>query len=534
MRQQIRTIAWAQLRIIRNHLPRTSSGSVVAGLGSLIWYGVFGLLAFAISGFLSRASLPVIRYWLPRGFLGAFLFWQVVPLFTLTGGWSLHLKKLQVYPISTDALFAIEVILRITTAFEMLLVLLGASIGLMRNPHVPVFAPLFVFLFVPFNLLFALALRELLIHSFRNRRFREVFSIALISLSTLPSVFVRTRSHRQINHGLAAIADAPGTPWQAVARLSYGRALGVSLTVLALWTCAIYLLARWQFANALGDEDLISGGTTSGSKRGRSWGLLAGVLDFPNRLFRDPLAALVEKEIRSLLRMPRFRVVFGMACFFSIIVFVPLAFESAGTHFIKDNFLMVVNLYGLLLLSDTLLWNIFGLDRAAVQIYFVTPVPLKTVFRAKNVTAILLVAAQNLVVFLVAIVFRFPITPLSIATSLSASAVVGLLLVSVGNISSVSIPRPIDPTQTLRKQAGGKIQMWLAGCALGSFLVVGFAFLARWAIERNWALFAVFAVEFALGLVVFQIAQDSALERALRERESLVDTLSKGASQLAL
>ena len=534
MWQQIRTIAWAQLRITRNHLPRTGAGSVITGLVSLLWYGLFGVLAFAIAGFLSQASLTQIRYWLPRGLLGAFLFWQVVPLFTLTGGWSLHLKKLQIYPVSTGALFTIEVILRITTAFEMLLVLTGASIGLMRNQGVPPFAPLCLFLFVPFNLLFALALRELLIHSFRNKRFREIFSIALISLSTLPSFFVHTRLHRQVNRAIAAMADLPGTPWHAAASLSYGSSLDVSLMALALWTCAMYLLARWQFAHSLRDEDLIRGGTTSTTSPRQNGGFLAGVLEFPNRLFADPLAALIEKEIRSLLRMPRFRIVFGMACFFSIIVFVPLAFESTGTHFMRENFLMVVSLYGLLLLSDTLLWNIFGLDRGAAQIYFVAPVNLKAVFRAKNITAVLFVLTQNLVVFLVAILFRFPITPLSVATSLSASAVVGLFLLAVGNLSSVSIPRPIDPTQTLRKQAGGKIQIWLAGCALGSYLLVGFAFLARWAIQRDWALFAVFTLEFALGLVVFHIAQDSALEHALRQRENLVDTLSKGASQLAL
>ena len=71
------------------------------------------------------------------------------------------------------------------------------------------------------------------------------------------------------------------------------------------------------------------------------------------------LAALIQKELRSLLRMPKFRVVFGMACVLGLAVFVPMTLNGneAETGFMRNNLLPFVNLYGLLLLSDTLLLN---------------------------------------------------------------------------------------------------------------------------------------------------------------------------------
>ncbi len=534
MWRQIPVIAWAQTRIIRNHLPRTGVGSVLMALLTLVWYGLFCALAYALATFLASAPVAIIDRWLSRGLLGAFLFWQIVPLFTLTGGWSLDLKKLQVYPISTGKLFSIEVSLRISTAFEVLFLLTGACIGLMRNPQVALLAPLWLFAFVPFNLFCALALRETILHSFRNRRFRELFSIGLISLSTLPSFFLHTRFHSQVNHILAKSATAIGMPWQAIATLSRAHFSILPIVAVMVWTLAAYLVARRQFTKTLREEDLLQGGTSRGSDRSRRGNPVELAFGLPNRLFADPVAALVEKEIRTLLRMPRFRVVFGMACLFSVIIFIPLAFETSGTQFVKENFLLVVNIYGLLLLSDTLLWNIFGLDRAAAQIYFAAPMPLRAVFRAKNAVAIFFIAVQSAIVCLVAFLLRFPITFRSFGIAVAASLVVSVFFLAAGNLSSVSIPRPIDPTQTLRKQAGGQIQLWLAACSLSAFLLVGFAFLAGWALQNDYALFAVFAVEFAIGMIVFRIAQDAALERGARNREIILDALAKGSSQIAL
>jgi hypothetical protein len=233
--------------------------------------------------------------------------------------------------------------------------------------------------------------------------------------------------------------------------------------------------------------------------------------------------------------MPRFRVVFGMACVFSVVIFIPLSMQhDTRAGFLSHNFLPVVNLYGLLLLSDVLLLNAFGFDGRTAQIYFVTPVPLRTVLRAKNIAAVGFIAAQTLAVLVLALLIRQTVTPVSIASGIGASAVVGVFLLGVGNLTSVSLPRPLDPSQTFRKQAGGRMQLWLMLCTIGIFILVGFAFLARWAFQSDLALLGVLLLEFVIGVIFYFIATDSAVERGLRDREKLIGALSKSGSPIGL
>jgi flagellar biogenesis protein FliO len=91
----------------------------------------------------------------------------------------------------------------------------------------------------------------------------------------------------------------------------------------------------------------------------------------------------------------------------------------------------------------------------------------------------------------------------------------------------------MNPTQTFRKQASGRMQLRLTGTSLGMLLLLGFAFAARWAVERNWALLAVLAFEFLIGLIVYRLATESAVARGTRERERILDELSKGASPVS-
>ena len=534
MWQQIFAIAWAQARTTRNHLPRTGTGSWLMTLLTLIWYGSFAFLGWVINLLLSASPMSEINQWLGAGILGVCLFWQIVPLMTLTGGWSLNLTKLKSFPIQTAVLFGVEALLRITTAFEMVLIVLGAFVGLVRRPDVPLAAPFFVLCLIPLNLLIALGVREFILHSFQRNRMRELFGVVMVSIGLLPQILVRTPLGEKVQPYFIKFAQGAGTPWHEVARLSTGHTSTLSLLSLAFWMAAAFAFALWMFAKGLEDEEsmrISDAGSRPEKNRSSIWVSVSG---FPSRLFADPLGVLIEKEIRTLLRMPRFRVMFGMSCFFGIAVFFPLGGAKGGTSFMRSNFPEIVALYGTLILSDVLFWNIFGFDRSATQIYFVTPLELKQVFLAKNVAATLFVAAQNAMAYFFAIALKFPITPLSLLGAIFASAVVVIFFLSAGNLSSVTVPRAIDPTQTFRKQSSGQTQLWLLGCSLGMLALVGLGLLARWALDSEWALIGVCAVELGLGMIVFRVATDSAVARGMERREEIIDILSKGASQVAL
>jgi ABC-2 type transport system permease protein len=540
MSSQIWAILWAQFKIFRNRLPRTNAGSVLAGLVSLLWYGLFIGAGISFAAAIPRLSLADLREYLPIGLLVVFLFWQIIPLFTLSTGWSLQLNKLQIYPVSNSSFFGIEVLLRITTAPEMVFVTLGCLLGLLRHPALSLFSPLLVLLFIPLNLFLSLAIRELVLHSFERNRFRELFTIFIISISITPQILLRTGLGHKAYPYFFFIAHNRWTPWQYTATLSLGRFPLFETACLFCWLLVCYSLARWLFIRSMSFEDTLgsgSGNPTVAAKaqpRSRS---LSSLVNLPNRLFSDPMAALVQKEITSLLRMPRFRISFGMACIFSVLIFVPIAWNSlsqGNNNFMHNNFLSVVTLYGLLMLSDVLLLNVFGLDRNAAQIYFVAPIPFATVMKAKNLAAILFLAIQALGVLFVVALVRIPVTGFNVISALIAAAVVGLFFISAGNLSSIAMARPTDPKQTFRKQSGGKMQLWLLLCSLTMFLLLGLALLAQWAFNSDWALLGVLAIELMVGLVIYYVALDSAVGRGLRDREQLIDALSKGAAPIGL
>lgn len=533
---QMFAIAWAQFRIMRNHLPRTNAGTLLMWLVSVLWYGMYAAFGAALAVTLPRVPVVLLQQWLPVGLLAVFVFWQLIPLFTLSSGWSLQLNKLQIYPVSNGALFGLEVLLRLSTAPEMIFLLLGTMIGLLRHPTVPLVAPFFLLLYIPFNLFLSLAIRESLLHSFERNRFRELFAILLVSLGVLPQLLVHTEAGRKVQPYLLSASKGRGTPWHEVAVLSYAPLSLFALAVTLFWIAGACAIARRQFQKSLSQDEAFRDNTpvlTTGSTPRNKPSLFAGLLQLPSRVFRDPTAAIVEKEFRSLLRMPRFRVIFGMACIFGVLIFIPMTLRRTGTGFIANNFLPVVNVYGLLLLGDVLLWNVFGFDRGAAALYFVTPVAFERVLKAKNVAAIVFMTLQTVAVWVLAAALQISVTPLGLVNAFAASAVVGIFFLSIGNLSSVAIPKPMNPTQTFRKQASGKMQLRLIGTSAGLLLLLGFAFAARWALQANWALLAVLAFEFGIGVIVYRLATESAVARATRERERILDDLSKGASPIS-
>ena len=532
MWSQISAIVWAQFRVTRNHLPRTKLGNVFSWLLSGLWYALFAFLAGLLALKLPELPASEVARWLPVLLLGVFLFWQVVTLFTLSSGWSLDLKKLQIYPIETRALFSIEVLLRLTAAPEMVIVVTGAIVGLMRCAWVPAVWPLALILFVPLNLFLQLGVRDLVLHAFERNRFRELFAILVVSIGILPQLLIRTPLGKALKPYFLSVSHSMFAPWQEAASLSLGRPDGTPALLLLAWTALAFVLARRMFAASLKAEEVPRSGSAVTKPLSpprfafSSW---------PGKVFRDPVAALMEKEMQSLVRMPRFRVLFGMACVLGILVFIPATMNEHddGASFVRQNLIPVVNLYGLLILSDALLLNAFGLDRSAAQVYFVSPLSLGEVIKAKNLTAVTFVVLQSAVILLVAAFLHGSVTAQSIVSGILASAVVTIFLLAAGNYTSLAMARPIDPKQTFKKQAGAKMQLWLLGCSLALFILVGFAFLARYALQSDTVFYVVLLFEFGVGLLVYRFGLESAIKRGLQNRESLVAALSKSSSPIS-
>ncbi len=187
-------------------------------------------------------------------------------------------------------------------------------------------------------------------------------------------------------------------------------------------------------------------------------------------------------------------------------------------------------MYGLLLLSDAVILNVFGTDRGATAVYFAAPIGFGAVLRAKNIVAVICVGVQSAFVLIFTALLRQRISLLDVLSSFASAAVVGTFFLAVGNLTSVSLAWPADPKQMVRKNGGGKMQLWVLACTLGMAVLIGAALLARWALDSPWAFLGVLAVELVVGLIVYKVATDTALERSSTERERMIDQLSKSAA----
>src|SRR5262249_12881255 len=107
MWNQARAIVWAQLRTVRNYIPRSNTASLIFSRILLAtWYGGFLFLALVTGFFLSRpGEVDFVRRMLPNALLICLLYWQVIPILMASTGAALDIKKLLVYPIPSRELF---------------------------------------------------------------------------------------------------------------------------------------------------------------------------------------------------------------------------------------------------------------------------------------------------------------------------------------------------------------------------------------------------------------------------------------------
>ena len=152
----------------------------------------------------------------------------------------------------------------------------------------------------------------------------------------------------------------------------------------AVVLCGWVALAAWfgysQFQRSLkwDESEVRAKERATASTRLRAWMEL--IYGLPSRLLKDPLGALVEKDVRTLARSPRFRLLFFMGCSIGLVIWVPLLLGRAGGHPGRgEHVLVVAGLYSTLLLGEILFWNQFWLrpQRGAGLLHHAAQLPLR-------------------------------------------------------------------------------------------------------------------------------------------------------------
>jgi ABC-2 type transport system permease protein len=530
MWNQARAIVWAQWRTARNYIPRSNkAGLIFSGVLLAFWYAGFGFLAVLAAIFLANPDeVGFVRRVFPTVLLMCFLYWQLIPILMASTGSALDIRKLLVYPIPHRQLFTLEVLLRISTGIEMLLLLAGAGVGLLLNPKVPFWAPWTLVFFVSFNLLCSAGVRDLLVRLLARKRVREITTLMFVLAAALPQLMLLGGFQRQLRRAFASEAS-PYWFWTAAARLAQGEFSWANAGVVFGWTAVAYIFGRWQFERGLTFD--FGEATAKSAPRGRTASRLDWFYQLPSAILPDPLAALVEKELRFLSRAPRFRLVFLMGFSFGILIWFPIAFGDRGARshsLVGDNYLTFVSVYALLLLSDTLFWNVFGFDRSAAQVYFLVPLKISTVLVGKNLAATFFVLLDIGIVALVCVLLRLPVTGLRILEAISVTLVITTFLLAIGNLSSLYNPRGVNPVKSFRTAAGARMQAMLMLLFPVTLTPVALAYLARYAFGSEWAFFGVLLLGGALGGVAYRFSMESAVKTAALRTEQIIATLSQG------
>jgi ABC-2 type transport system permease protein len=529
MNDQIRAILWAQWRTLCNYYLKAHRAGVMftAVIGAL-WYGGWALAGVAIALTLANPdnhtltlrSLPALLFFV-------FLYWQVFPILMAGTGAHLDLRRLLVYPIPERRLFALEALLRLSTGIEVMLVLIGIAAGLIARPGVPFWAAIALPPFVLFNLFLAAGVKELLTRWFARKHVREVAIFVLVLAAALPQLLVSIEPRPWMKTVLNLFTGFP-FPWKSAGRIAAGAGDLASVASLAGWTLAAWFFGRWRLHRSLSfdiDEAHASTRSVSGEK---SW--LERFYRLPGRLFNDPLATLIEKELRFLSRAPRFRLVFLMGFTFGQLIWLPLFIqrgrvdESAFT----GNYLTFVSIYALMLLGEVLFWNVFGFDRAAVQLYYLTPVRFSTVLAGKNLAAVIFVLLELVAVTVVSFIFRLPLRPSKVLEAFAVTLIFSLYLLALGNLGSTHHPRPLNAAQSWRSASAGRFQAMLLIVYPLLAIPIILAYVARYAFDSDLAFYGGLTFAALLGCVFYWVAMDSAVSSAASRQEQIVAALSQG------
>jgi ABC-2 type transport system permease protein len=240
----------------------------------------------------------------------------------------------------------------------------------------------------------------------------------------------------------------------------------------------------------------------------------------------------VEKELRTLLRIPRFRMVYAMSCFFGIVIYLPTLRNPRPGSFYMQNALPVMALYGLLMLGPITYWNCFGFDRTAVQGYFSWPVRFRSVLVAKNISVAFLMVPQIVAIALVVRAVRLPASAAKLVETIVVMLIASLYWFAMGNICSVRMSRAMDPDKM--NQMANKIQalsIWSAPLLL---LPIGLAYWARSVFENEYVFGGVLLIAGIVGWIFYRVGLDSAVGAAERGRETMLMQLSRSDGPLSI
>lgn len=519
-RQQYSAIAWVQFRTLVNSL-RTRRGGLELG-AQILMFVVFSCVALGPSVGLGIGAWAAASH---GRFLGIavelwvlLLAWQFfAALAPALGGQNPELSHLLRYPVSFGSWIVLYLVYGLAAPSTLIGIIWGTAIAIgigVARPDLFPWTVLTLALFVFFNLLLARTILAWIERWLAQRRTREIVTAIFLFLALAAQVF------NPVYHQNPHSRPFSGVNKQDVDRvtdriMNVQRVLPPGLAVDSIHRLAqhdpFYALADllWLGCYTLGAGSLLAlrlqsesrGENLSEARRRRAKS--AAKLRRPTFDFSGPIAAVIEKDLRYLLRSGP--MLYNLAAPL-VMVFVFGGAFRGGTQFtssIRLEYALPIGMVWVFLGLARLISNNLGMEGEGIQFYFLSPTPMRTVILGKNFLYLILFVLEAILISAVVIYrFGFP------APSIAAATLAWLLFAvpanfTIGNLLSITMPYRINMAR-MRREPGAVGNNLTSFVTQLGILLVGALVLAPCAIlGQPWLPVPIFLVLAAASALVY-------------------------------
>jgi ABC-2 type transport system permease protein len=514
-----------------------------------VFYSILGLglgvglcaAAYSLASSASWQYLPIL-------FWAISFLWLLFPVLIASFQEQSDLGILLRFPVHFGSYFLLYLISGLMEASTIVGVLccLGVWLGIvMARPDLYLWTTLGLSMFAVFNILLVCAVFAWIERWLAQRKTREIlgaaFMVLMVSVLVINGVFSQKRlegrkSHKEQAAPLSEALDKyapllktanlvqqwlpPGLSARTLQRTTEQKPVAgfASLSLLGLWVVvAGSALAGRLKAQYRGQNLSWASSRDKATDRGSGWTLGGS----------GPFAAIVEKELRSLLRtLPLLWAVSVPLLFVLVIAGVFHRSPSSDMNSFPYAFPLCVA-YALLGFTG-LFYNNLGAEGAGIQLLFFSPTPIRTVMLAKNLLHSILFVLVGFAAGALSC-FRLGVPPLVVLVDTGAWLLFALPCnLATGIIFSLAMPYRINPGRITRPAGAQANTLPAMFIQLGVLGVGASVFWICWSLKDRWLPVPIFLALALVALLFWMRVLHYSDDNANQRRDSLIATLMKG------
>ena len=239
-----------------------------------------------------------------------------------------------------------------------------------------------------------------------------------------------------------------------------------------------------------------------------------------------PIAAVIEKDVRALMRTLPLLYAIG-APLLLVLVFSSVFLKNGPVQTPVFPLALPICMVYAQLGFTQIFFNNLGAEGAGIQLYFLSPTPIRTVLLAKNLLHATLFAVVAIVAAVLA-ALRLGIPDGAVIAATGAWLVFSLPCnLAAGNIFSIKMPYRVNPGRISRQRGSQANALLSLLVQLGVLAVGASVFALCWFLERMWLAVPIFLLLAVGAVFVWRRVLDNSDALANERRDELMAALMK-------